>query len=62
MVKPFLQGDVDVDGFIEKADTLASEFKDFIARGNVVDLAVGTIMGGRGATVRHCNARRKRLT
>ena len=30
----------------KKAFTLAKEFKDFISRGNVLDMAVGVIVGG----------------
>lgn len=30
----------------EKANTFISEFKTFIARGNVMDMAVGVIVGG----------------
>ncbi|MEZ3454335.1 MAG: large conductance mechanosensitive channel protein MscL, partial [Oscillospiraceae bacterium] len=30
----------------EKKKGIISEFKEFIARGNVVDMAVGIIMGG----------------
>ncbi len=29
-----------------KAFTLAKEFKEFISRGNVLDMAVGVIIGG----------------
>ena len=29
--------------------SMASEFKEFIMRGNVVDTAVGVIIGGRSA-------------
>jgi large conductance mechanosensitive channel len=31
--------------------SIASEFKEFIARGNVMDLAVGVIIGGAFATI-----------
>lgn len=31
---------------LEKSKTLAGEFKEFIARGNVMDMAVGVIVGG----------------
>lgn len=31
--------------------SIASEFRDFIARGNVMDLAVGVIIGGAFATI-----------
>jgi large conductance mechanosensitive channel len=30
---------------------MLSEFKEFIARGNVIDLAVGVIIGGAFATI-----------
>ena len=35
----------------EKSMSLGSEFKAFIARGNVMDLAVGVIIGGAFATI-----------
>lgn len=38
--------DASFDEISEQADMLMSEFKEFIAKGNVIDLAVGTIMGG----------------
>ncbi len=31
--------------------SIASEFRDFIARGNVMDLAIGVIIGGAFATI-----------
>jgi large conductance mechanosensitive channel len=34
------------NNFRRKAMSMASEFKDFIAGGNVIDLAVGVIIGG----------------
>ena len=33
------------DEIIDKGNKMFSEFKDFIARGNVIDLAVGVIIG-----------------
>ena len=36
---------VNTDEIINKGNKMFSEFKDFIARGNVVDLAVGVIIG-----------------
>ena len=33
--------------------SVASEFKDFVLRGNVVDLAVGVVIGGAFGTVVH---------
>ena len=34
------------DGALNKGKKTISEFKEFIARGNVVDMAVGVIIGG----------------
>lgn len=36
---------IDKDKIIKKSNKTLSEFKEFIARGNVVDLAVGVVIG-----------------
>ncbi len=36
---------IDKDEIIKKSNKTLSEFKEFIARGNVVDLAVGVVIG-----------------
>lgn len=39
--------------------TLLKEFKDFAVKGNVVDMAVGVIVGGAFGKIRHIARQRR---
>ena len=46
MSKKKLNVDIDKDELLNKGKGVFSDFKDFISQGDVLDLAVGVIMGG----------------
>ena len=46
MDKEKLKVDIDKDEILNKGKGIFSDFKDFISQGDVIDLAVGVIIGG----------------
>lgn len=40
------KNNVEKDEIVKKGKKVFSEFKEFISKGNVIDLAVGVIIGG----------------